>query len=264
MKLLTSLAVALALFGNADAVTVLGKDNFADVVVNGGKNAIVKFYAPWCVASSARPSSRDDPSIDRSDRSRDRSIRDRPSPIGRGWISASLPRHRSIVDVPTFPPPPPPPSDRRSIRCGHCKALAPTWDELGDSYAASNSVVVGDVDCTVEEDLCGDHEVRGYPTLKYFTPETGEKGESYEGGRDLDDLKAFVEEKLEVKCDPETAEDPESKCSEKERAYVAKMREKTKAERKTALKRLEKMKKKSMTKELKAWVMQRIVILAQM
>ncbi|EEH57167.1 uncharacterized protein MICPUCDRAFT_33337 [Micromonas pusilla CCMP1545] len=195
MKLLTSLAVALALFGNADAVTVLGKDNFADVVVNGGKNAIVKFYAPWC---------------------------------------------------------------------GHCKALAPTWDELGDSYAASNSVVVGDVDCTVEEDLCGDHEVRGYPTLKYFTPETGEKGESYEGGRDLDDLKAFVEEKLEVKCDPETAEDPESKCSEKERAYVAKMREKTKAERKTALKRLEKMKKKSMTKELKAWVMQRIVILAQM
>ena len=50
MKLLTSLAVALALFGNADAVTVLGKDNFADVVVNGGKNAIVKFYAPWCVA----------------------------------------------------------------------------------------------------------------------------------------------------------------------------------------------------------------------
>ena len=73
-----------------------------------------------------------------------------------------------------------------------------------------------------------------------------------------------MEEKLEVKCDPETAEDPESKCSEKERAYVAKMREKTKAERKTALKRLEKMKKKSMTKELKAWVMQRIVILAQM
>ena len=87
MKLLTSLAVALALFGNADAVTVLGKDNFADVVVNGGKNAIVKFYAPWCVASSARPSSRDDPSIhpsiDPIDRAIDRAI-DRPSPIGRG------------------------------------------------------------------------------------------------------------------------------------------------------------------------------------
>ena len=30
--------------------TVLTKDNFNDVVVNGGKNAIVKFYAPWCVS----------------------------------------------------------------------------------------------------------------------------------------------------------------------------------------------------------------------
>jgi protein disulfide-isomerase A6 len=204
-------------------------------------------------------------SIDRSIRSIARSIDPRSSVSDRTRLDLRVPPppslHRRRSNV---PPSPPPPSDRRSIRCGHCKALAPTWDELGDSYAASNSVVVGDVDCTVEEDLCGDHEVRGYPTLKYFTPETGEKGESYEGGRDLDDLKAFVEEKLEVKCDPETAEDPESKCSEKERAYVAKMREKTKAERKTALKRLEKMKKKSMTKELKAWVMQRIVILAQM
>ena len=143
--------------------------------------------------------------------------------------------------------------------------MKPAWDQLGDEYESSGSVVIGDADCTASgKELCDEFEVRGYPTIKYFSAETGEKGESYEGGRDLDDLKAFVEEKLEVMCDPETAEDPESKCSEKERAYVAKMREKTKAERKTALKRLEKMKKKSMTKELKAWVMQRIVILAQM
>lgn len=73
MKLLTSLAVALALFGNADAVTVLGKDNFADVVVNGGKNAIVKFYAPWYDRSRARISFSDR-------RTPERTSRDRPSP----------------------------------------------------------------------------------------------------------------------------------------------------------------------------------------
>ena len=75
-------------------------------------------------------------------------------------------------------------------RCGHCKALAPAWNELGDAYAGSSSVIIGDVDCTVEESVCNDFEVRGYPTLKYFTAETGPKGEDYNSGRDLDSLKA--------------------------------------------------------------------------
>ena len=51
-------------------------------------------------------------------------------------------------------------------RCGHCKALAPAWNELGDAYPDTGSVVIGDVDCTVEESLCSEYEVRGYPTLK--------------------------------------------------------------------------------------------------
>jgi len=52
--------------------------------------------------------------------------------------------------------------------CGHCKSLAPIWDELADKYADSSSVVVGSVDCTTEEnkDLCGEYGVQGYPTLK--------------------------------------------------------------------------------------------------
>ena len=42
--------------------------------------------------------------------------------------------------------------------------------------------MVGDVDCTVETELCSDYGVSGYPTIKYFTPETDEKGDSYNGG----------------------------------------------------------------------------------
>merc|ERR1712216_1041002 len=75
------------------------------------------------------------------------------------------------------------------------------------------------LDCTVEEALCERFEVRGYPTLKYFTAETGADGEAYELGRDLDSLKAFVEETLEMKC----ALDDRARCSEKELAYVEKM-----------------------------------------
>ena len=59
-------------------------------------------------------------------------------------------------------------------------------------------MLIGDVDCTVENDLCSTYDVKGYPTIKYFTSEAGEKGEDYNGGRSLDELKTFVSENLEV------------------------------------------------------------------
>ena len=77
--------------------------------------------------------------------------------------------------------------------------MKPAWDQLGDDYASSSSVVIADVDCTVEQDLCSKYDVKGYPTIKYFTSETDEKGEDYGGGRSLDDLKKFVADTLEVK-----------------------------------------------------------------
>jgi hypothetical protein len=62
-------------------------------------------------------------------------------------------------------------------------------------------------------------QVSGYPTLKYFTAESDAKGDSYSGGRDLDAMKKFVEEKLERKCDPS---DPTT-CSEKEQKFISTM-----------------------------------------
>ena len=47
--------------------------------------------------------------------------------------------------------------------------MAPAWEELGTEYESSSSVVIGNVDCTVETELCGKYGVSGYPTLKYFT-----------------------------------------------------------------------------------------------
>jgi thioredoxin-like negative regulator of GroEL len=80
--------------------------------------------------------------------------------------------------------------------------MKPTWDKLGAEYEGSSTVVIGDVDCTIEKDLCSKFGVRGYPTIKYFTGNTAADGDKYEGGRDYDSLKAFVEENLGPSCSP--------------------------------------------------------------
>jgi hypothetical protein len=32
--------------------------------------------------------------------------------------------------------------------------MKPDWDKLGDKFSGSKTVLIGDVDCTVEKDLC--------------------------------------------------------------------------------------------------------------
>ncbi|KAI6024866.1 thioredoxin-like protein [Pisolithus microcarpus] len=83
--------------------------------------------------------------------------------------------------------------------CGHCKNLAPTYEQLADAFShAKDKVVIAKVDADgAGRPLGQKYEVSGYPTLKWFD----EKGntEAYEGGRDLDALATFVSKKSGVK-----------------------------------------------------------------
>ena len=97
--------------------------------------------------------------------------------------------------------------------------MKPAWDQLGDEYESSGSVVIGDADCTASgKELCDEFEVRGYPTIKYFSAETGEKGDDYQGGRSFDALKKHVEDNLEAKC----LLDATDGCTEKEKEFMTK------------------------------------------
>jgi protein disulfide-isomerase A6 len=138
--------------------------------------------------------------------------------------------------------------------------MKPDWDKLAAEYAASPSVVIGDVDCTVEKELCGKHGVKGYPTIQYFTVDKGKEGQKYQSGRKFDDLKKFVVDTLEVKC---LVDAPEG-CTEKETKFIAKFNGKDAEARAKELKRLEGMKGKGMKPELVQWLHQRINILKQL
>jgi len=74
--------------------------------------------------------------------------------------------------------------------CGHCKSLAPVWDKLGEHFKDNDDVLIMKSDSTANE--FDGIEVQGFPTLKFFP-----KGEyqivDYNGGRDFDALKKFVE-----------------------------------------------------------------------
>ena len=80
--------------------------------------------------------------------------------------------------------------------CGHCKALAETWNNLADKV--KDKVNVAKVDCTTDENkkFCSEMGVKGYPSLYYF----GEKGGKYikhAGQRTLDALEDFAHKAAE-------------------------------------------------------------------
>lgn len=54
------------------------------------------------------------------------------------------------------------------LGCGHCKRLAPAYEEVGQAFNNMDSVLIAKVDADAERALGSRFGVRGYPTLKYF------------------------------------------------------------------------------------------------
>jgi len=94
--------------------------------------------------------------------------------------------------------------------CGHCKKIAPIWDELAESLKERSDLVMAKID-GVDNEVDG-VDVDGFPTLVMVKKESNEKV-TYAGKRDLESMKKFIEtgeqEEAEEDEDDEDMEDEE-------------------------------------------------------
>jgi protein disulfide-isomerase A1 len=78
--------------------------------------------------------------------------------------------------------------------CGHCKALAPKYEELAAMYATdefSKLVTVAKVDATLND---VPDEIQGFPTIKLFAAGKKDSPIDYSGSRTIEDLAQFIKE----------------------------------------------------------------------
>ncbi|KAI0268270.1 protein disulfide isomerase [Gloeopeniophorella convolvens] len=96
--------------------------------------------------------------------------------------------------------------------CGHCKALAPHYEEAATTLKAKG-IKLAKVNCVDQADLCQEHGVQGYPTLKVFR--NGEPTD-YTGPRKADGIVSYmVKQSLPAVSDVTAANIEEFKAADK-------------------------------------------------
>jgi len=82
--------------------------------------------------------------------------------------------------------------------CGHCKNLAPVYEQLAQDFAPfKEKVTIAKVDADAEKSLGKKFGVQGFPTLKWFDGKNDP--EDYSGGRDIESLTEFITKKTGLK-----------------------------------------------------------------
>lgn len=97
---------------------------------------------------------------------------------------------------------------------------------------------MADVDCTAGgESLCQKHQVRGYPTIKIFKKDGNpNRGEDYNGPREYQGLKRFVEANL---AGPECSLEDKEGCSAEERKVLEESEKMSVGERREKIQTME-------------------------
>jgi len=84
--------------------------------------------------------------------------------------------------------------------CGHCKQLAPIYEEVGTILKDVKNVVIAKIDATAN-DVSPKLGIKGFPTIKFFPSNNKQAPIDYEGERTVDSFITFVQENSGIKFD---------------------------------------------------------------
>jgi len=80
--------------------------------------------------------------------------------------------------------------------CGHCQKLEPEYSKAAEYFKQEGKQVrLAKVDCTVEEEICKNFGIEGFPTLLIFMEG---KPSEYTGGRTANTIIGWVKKKTEI------------------------------------------------------------------
>ena len=153
-------------------MTVENIKNFCDKVKNGQVEPFLK--------SAAIPESNDEPV---------------KVVVGKSWDEMVM-SHEKEVLVEFYAP-----------WCGHCKELAPHYEEAAKRLANNPNIMLVKVDST-ENEVAG-VDITGFPTLKFWGKDKSAAPVDYNGGRDADGLIQWLKEHTQYDWVEEAASEPQ-------------------------------------------------------
>lgn len=84
--------------------------------------------------------------------------------------------------------------------CGHCKALAPLYEEIATSFKVVDTVVIAKIDAT-QNYIDPSYNIRGFPTLLFFPAHNKAEPMRYEGNRDFPSIAKFIMDNAHFQID---------------------------------------------------------------
>mmetsp|Transcript_18428 Transcript_18428/g.46878 ORF Transcript_18428/g.46878 Transcript_18428/m.46878 type:complete len:474 (-) Transcript_18428:156-1577(-) len=81
--------------------------------------------------------------------------------------------------------------------CGHCKSLAPIYEDLGKKLADNANIVIAKIDATANW-YPDSVEVQGYPTIFLFRAKDKKTPVSFDGDRTVEGFESWLKEKADT------------------------------------------------------------------
>jgi protein disulfide-isomerase A1 len=76
--------------------------------------------------------------------------------------------------------------------CGHCKSLAPIYEEVAEAFADVSSIMIAKMDATENEIDYAGVDVKGFPTVLFFPANDKANPIQFSGDRDFKGISSFL------------------------------------------------------------------------